>query len=175
KPGLSTSDASEPVFGPATMPPQPLVFPHGPPNQELVEVAKGWVQGGLVEPTEVLDPAAQNGVPHARQIGDAFVAPQGDSPAPHLLSHLPRRIVAHRGSEADERLPPPVLRAPRSKRVPEELELLVGIPSRPIVVLAVDDPRLLRMHFQSTVRESTRDALQDLLRLLLRLAVRDDI
>src|SRR6266508_1476013 len=154
---------------------QPLVFPHGPSSQELVEVAKGWIQGGLVETTEVLDPATQDCIPHARQVVDGLVATQGDSPAPHLLSHLGRRSVAHGRSEAHEELPPPILRPTRPERVPEEVKLLLRMPSRPIVILAVDDPRLLGMHFQPTVLESTLDSRQNLLRLLLRLAVRDDI
>jgi len=138
-------------------------------------VAKGWVQGGSVEATVVLDPAAQDGVPHTRQIVDGLVAPQGDSPAPHLLSHPRRRSVAHGRSKAHKELPPPILRPTRPERVPKEIELLIGMPPRPIVILAVDDPRLLGMHFQSPVLESTLDARQYLLRLLLRLAVRDDI
>jgi hypothetical protein len=130
-------------------------------------VTEGGVQGGFVEATEVLDPAAQGGVPHARQIVNGLVAPQGDSPAPHLLSHLRRRNGAHGRSEAHEKLPPPILRPTRPERVAEEIELLVGMPSRPIVILAVDDPRLLGVHVQPAGPESTFDARQYLLRLRL--------
>src|SRR6516165_9865068 len=154
------------------MPSQPLVFPHGPTSQELVEVAKGGVQGGSVEATVIPDPATQDGIPHARQVVEGLIAPQGDSPAPHLLAHRLRRVVAHGRSEAHEELPPPSLRPTRPERVPEKIKLLMGMPSRPIVILAVDDPRLLGVHFQAAVLESTRDARQNLVRLLLRLAVR---
>src|SRR4029453_19462437 len=90
---------------------------------------------------------------------------------PRDLPSFPTR----RSSDLHEELPPSILRPARPERVPEELEPLIGMPSRPIVILAVDDPRLLGMHFQSAVLESTRDALQYLLRLPLRLEVREDI
>src|SRR2546428_9279014 len=54
----------------------------------------------------------------------------------------------------------------RSKRIPQEVELLVGVPSPTVIILAVDNLRLLRMDLQSTELEAPSDALQDLLRLL---------
>src|SRR5713226_7186806 len=138
-------------------------------------MAQDGGQGRLVETTEVLNPAAKDGIPHARQVIDGLVAPQMDSPAPHFLPHLLRCLVAHRWSEVDEKLPPTILRPARAKRIPQEIELLVGVPSPAVIVLAVDDFRLLRMDLKPTELETASNAFQDLLRLLLPFAMRDNI
>jgi hypothetical protein len=57
KPRFTTTNATEPMFRSATMPSQPLVFPHGPTDQESIEVSEDRVQSGLVEPPVVLNPA----------------------------------------------------------------------------------------------------------------------
>src|SRR5713226_5738088 len=163
------------MLSPATMPAKAFVFPHGPANQKLVEMAKDRVQRGPIEAAVVLNPATQDRIPHARQVVNGLVAPQGQSPAPHFLAHLGRRPRAHRRREVDEELPPSILRPPRAKRVSQEIEPFFRIPARPEVILAVDDARLAGMDFQPTQREPTSDALQDLLRLRLRSAVRDNI
>ena len=62
------------------------------------------MQGGLVEPTVVLDPAPKDWVPHVCQVVDGFVAPQINPPAPHFLSHPLRRVVADGGGEVHEEL-----------------------------------------------------------------------
>src|SRR5713226_5030091 len=163
------------MLSPATMPAKAFVFPHGPANQKLVEMAKDRVQRGPIEAAVVLNPTTEDRIPHARQVVNGFVAPQGQPPAPHLLAHLSHRVRAHRRGEVDEELAPSILRPPRAKRITQEIEPFLGIPARPVVILAVDDTRLAGMDFQSTLREPTSDALQDLLRLRLRPAVRDNI
>ena len=152
-----------------------FVFPHGPADQKAVEMTEDRVQRGPIEAPVVLNPATEDRIPHARQVVNGLVAPQGQPPAPHLLAHLGRRVRAHRRGEVDEELAPSILRPPRTKRVTQEIEPFLGIPARPVVILAVDDARLAGMDLQPTLREPTSDALQDLLRLRLRPAVRDNI
>src|SRR5271157_608543 len=174
-PWLTTGNSAEPIFRSAAMPSQLLVFPHGPPHQQAIEGAQDRVQGRRIETAVVLNPAPKNRIPHARQVIDGLVAPQMDTPASHLLSHLLGTLVAHRRCEVHEIPPPTVLRPARAKRVPQEVELLVGVPSPAVVILAVDDLRLLRMKLQSTELKTASNAFQDLLRLFLRSAVRDNI
>src|SRR5713101_3194907 len=162
------------MLSPATMPAKAFVLPDGPADQQLVEMAKDRVQGGPIEAPVVLNPAPKDRIPHARQVVNGFVAPQGQPPAPHLLAHLGHRVRAHRRREVDEELTPSILRPPRAKRITQEVEPFLGIPAPPVVILAVDDARLAGMDLQPTLRESMSDALQDLLRLRLRPAVRDE-
>jgi hypothetical protein len=162
------------MLGSAAMLSQPLVF-HGPTNKESVEVSEDRIQCRPVKPAEVLNPTPHDWVPHARQVIDGLVAPQVETPAPHLFAHLRRYLAAHRWSKIDEALPPPILRPSRTKRIPQKIELLVGIVSSSVIILAVEDFRLLRMYLQAALLEAARDALQDLLRLLLRSAVRHNI
>jgi hypothetical protein len=56
-------------------------------------------------------------------------------------------------AERDADLPAPPSRQPRPKRVAEEVELVVGMVSAPIIILAEDDLRLRRMQRQPAVRE----------------------
>ena len=95
-------------------------------------------------------------------------------PTSQGLSHPRRCRITHCRREVDEVLTPPILRPTRAKRVSQEGELLRGILPRPVVILAVDDVRLLRMDVQRHCARR-RHVRQDLLRLRLRPTVRDDI
>ena len=172
QPGLATGDTAEPVFSATSVPPEPFVFPHGPSDQVRVEMAKHRVQGGLVETPVVLNPAPQDRIPHACQVVMALSTLQGKLPAPHLLSHPRRRLLADRRTEVDEVSTPSILRSTSTERIPQKVELRMGMLAPSVLILAVDDTRLLRMHLQPTVLEATLDAAQDLLRLLPGPAVR---
>jgi hypothetical protein len=84
-------------------------------------------------------------------------------------------LVRNCGTEVDEELslaiPPPS----RPKRVAQKIELLVQVRPSPVIILAVDDLRLLRMQFQSTVLQASGYRRPNLLGLLLRSAVHDGI
>jgi hypothetical protein len=124
--GFTATKLPEPMLGSPPMPPKPLVFPHGPTNQEAVEMPEDRVQGRRKESPEVLDPAPKNRIPHARQVVNGLVTPQRKSPAPHFLAHLLGRRVAGRWAEVHEVLSPAVLRSTRPERVPQEVELLAS-------------------------------------------------
>src|SRR5260370_39470211 len=106
------------MLSPATMPAKAFVFPHGPADQKLVEMAKDRVQRGPIEAAVVLNPATEDRIPHARSVVNGFVAPQGQPPAPHLLAHLTLLVRAHRRVEVDEELAPPILLPPWAKQIP---------------------------------------------------------
>jgi hypothetical protein len=114
------------------VPAEAFVFPHGPADQKVVEMSKDRVQRGFVEAPVVLNPAPKDRIPHVRQVVNGFVAPQGQPPAPHLLTHLSHRVRAHRRGEVDEALAPSILRPPRAKRITQEIEPFLGILAWPV-------------------------------------------
>jgi hypothetical protein len=66
------------------------------------------------------------------------------APAPHRLPHFRRGLIAHRRAEVNEAFAQSILRPSRTKRVSEKIKLLLGIRTAPVVILAVDDFRLVR-------------------------------
>src|SRR5208283_5589140 len=106
-----------------------------------------------VEPTIVVDPSADVRIAHPRQIVERLVAALVKRPASDRPSDRLERFVAGRGAERDADRSAPPSRQPRPERVAKEVELVVRIVSAPIIILAVDDLRLLRMKRQSAVRE----------------------
>src|SRR5664279_3373713 len=71
-------------------------------------------------------------------------------PASNLRPNRFHRLVGYGWTEVDEVLPEPILRSPRPKRVAQKIELLVRISPSPVVILAIDYLRLLRMKLQPT-------------------------
>src|SRR5580692_3350814 len=69
-------------------------------------------------------------------------------PASNLYPNFLHRFVGNSRTEIDEVLPRATLRPSRPKGVTEKIEFLVGISPSPIIILAIDDLRLLRMKFQ---------------------------
>src|SRR5919204_3343722 len=63
----------------------------------------------------------------------------------------------------------------RTKRVPQEVESLVGIGSSAILILAVHDARLVWMYLQTTLRQPSRDGVLNILSSPLALAVNHPI
>src|SRR3954447_12500601 len=112
--------------------------------------------------------APHHRVRKASQILQALVIPGGrHPPAADGLPDRRRGRGADRRQEADEVSPPPVLRPSRLEGVAEEVERDVFILTRPVVVLAVDDPGLRGMKLQTAVRQTTPDGLQHRPRLRL--------
>jgi hypothetical protein len=96
-------------------------------------------------------------------------------PASNLFASGFHRFVGNRECEVDEVLPLPILRSPRPKRVAEKIELLVWVRPSPVIILAVDNLRLLRMKLQPTVSQASGYGRPNLLGLLLRSAMHDGI
>src|SRR5215471_3054690 len=111
-------------------------------------MAEDRVQSGLVEPAVVVDPAPQYRIPHAGQIIESLVTTQMEPPPPHRLPHFGRGPIAHRRAEVDEALAPSILRPSGTEGVSEKVKFLIGIRTTPVVILAVDDFRLVRMQLQ---------------------------
>src|SRR5205807_4982764 len=56
---LASGDVSDEPARPGAVAAQAFVFPHGPPHERVVEVAKDRIQHGLVEAPKVVDPALE--------------------------------------------------------------------------------------------------------------------
>ena len=69
-------------------------------------------------------------------------------PVPNLRPYRLARLVRHRRTEVDEVLPLPVLRPPGPKRLSQKVGFLVWVRPSPILSLARDHRRRLRMKLQ---------------------------
>jgi hypothetical protein len=111
------------------------------------------VKGRLIETAVVLYPPSNNRVEHTSYVVERFVTSIVEGPAPERPTHGFSSSIAYRGSEVNEVFTPTILGPPGTKRVPQEVKLLVAVVTAPVIILAVDDLRLLRMKLQTAVRE----------------------
>ena len=74
-------------------------------------------------------------------------------PLSHDVAHILDRLVAHRRAEVDKEFALTVLRPPGHEGIAEKAELLLGVASLPVVILTVDNLRLLGMERQFTQGE----------------------
>src|SRR5262252_5907900 len=124
---------------------QGLEFPMRPSSQNAVDVSQGRVESRLVVPAVVVDPTPDVAIEHPGQVVQRLVAALVKRPASDRLSDRLESFVACGRAEHDAEGTPPASRQPRPKGIAEEVELLVGVISAPVIILAVDDFRLLRM------------------------------
>src|SRR6202790_3261168 len=75
-------------------------------------------------------------------------------PASNLCPNRFHRLVRNCGTEVDEELSFAILRSPWAKRVAQKIELLVRICPSPVIILAIDHFRLLRMKLQPTLLQT---------------------
>src|ERR1700751_1980565 len=111
-------------------------------------MAEDRVKCSPIELALLVDPAAEHRIPHAVYIVEGLITAQVEPPPPHRLPHLRRGLIAYRRAEVDEVPTPSILRPSRAKRVSEKIKFLMGTRTPPVVILAVDDFRLVRMQFQ---------------------------
>src|SRR5215469_2651114 len=96
-------------------------------------------------------------------------------PAPNFCPNCFHRLVGNCRTEVDEELTSAVLRSSRPKRVAEEIKFLVRIRPSPVVILAIDDLRLLRMKFQPALPQTRGYGCPNLLGFGFRSAMHDGI
>ncbi len=100
-----TRDARDPMFRFTKMGTQLLVFPLGPQGQISVEFAHRRVKSRAIIAPVVLDPAADNGIEHPRQILDRFITALRQLPATKSVTDRLRCLIRHRRTEIEEELP----------------------------------------------------------------------
>src|SRR6266568_4665113 len=97
-----------------------------------------------VEAAVVVDPPLHHDVDHLCKVVQGLVTATIDSPAPQLATHLFDGVATCRRQKVGKPATSTYRRS-GTKRVPQEVESLVGIGSSAILVLAVHDARLVRM------------------------------
>src|ERR1051326_4273845 len=75
-------------------------------------------------------------------------------PVSNLRPDRFHRLVRNCRTEVDEVFPLAILRSPRPKGIAQKIELLVRIRPPPVIILAIDNLRLLRMKLQPTFLQS---------------------
>src|ERR1019366_5284296 len=75
-------------------------------------------------------------------------------PASNLLANRLPRFVGNGRAEVDEVLAETILRSPRLKTITQKIELLVRVSPPPVIILAIDDLRLLWMKLQPALLHS---------------------
>src|ERR1039458_1723825 len=96
-------------------------------------------------------------------------------PASNFYPNGFHRLVGYCRAEIDEVLASAILRSPRPKRVAQKIELLVWVRPSPIIILAIDDLRLLRMKLQPTFLQTRGYGSPNTLGFRLRPAMYDGI
>src|SRR5712691_7403153 len=96
-------------------------------------------------------------------------------PASNFRPNRFHRLVGNCRTEVDEERSFAILRSPRPKRVAEKIELLVRIPPSPVIIPAIDNPRLLRMKLQPTLPQTRGYCCPNLLGRYFRSAMHDGI
>src|SRR5216683_1331886 len=147
--GRSVGDLGQPCHRTPFPALEPFIFPASPPHQVPVEPPEEAEQLGLVEAPVIVDPPLHDAVEHLRKVVQGFVTALGPVPGADLRSHGLDRVLADRREEAHEMLPVLALGQPGTKRVPQERERRDLMIAAPVVVLAVNDARLVWMQFQA--------------------------
>src|SRR5713226_5531703 len=96
-------------------------------------------------------------------------------PASNLCPNRFHRRVGNCRTEIDEELSCAILRSSWPKRVAQKIELLVWIRPSPVLILAVDNLRLLRMKFQPAFPQTRGNRRPNLLGFRFRSAMHDGI
>jgi hypothetical protein len=109
------------------------------------------VKGRFVVLPIVVNPSSKDGITEAGQLFQAFLTPQVKSPTPHLSAYLFGRLITDGRNEANEVSPVSRFAKTRAKGKAQKVKSLIRVASWPPIILAVDDPGLLRMKLQLTL------------------------
>ena len=149
---LTPHDVQQPVMCPSLVASEGLELPMRPSCQNAVDVPQGGIESRLIEMVIVVDPATDMVVEHTRQIVERLVAAFVKYPVSDGLPDRLEGFTADCRTERDAE-PIPSARQPRPKLVAEKVELVVWEVPASVIVLAIDDFRLVRMQGQPAFRK----------------------
>src|ERR1700680_2631200 len=122
---------------------EPAIFPPRPGSQGLVEMTQDLHTFGAIKSPVVVHPATHHWVDDPRQILQRLVVPCGSQvPVTDLSTDHLGRLDAHRWKEASKELAPAISGTSRLEGITQERERDLLVRSRPIIILAVNDPGL---------------------------------
>jgi hypothetical protein len=166
--GLSLCNAFEKKTGPRLMPFQPSILPHRPCHQRHVEVPQDRIHRRWRKSSVILQPASEDWVV---QPGDILQTQFRSISVVQLARRLPHRFERRRTNRRCEvhkqTVALAILHDPRSKGIPEKVELRIRIFPFATAVFAVDDLGLGWMQFQAALLKSGLKRLLDCLRFSL--------
>ena len=124
-----------------------------PSRWNAVDVSQDRVESRLVVPAVVVDPTPDVAIEHPGEDIQRLVAALVKCPASDGLSDRLESFVARRRAEGGAGGTAPASRQPRPEGIAEEVELMVGVISASVIILTVDDFRLLGMKPQPAFGE----------------------
>src|SRR3981081_3856526 len=156
----------------------PLVFAASPETELWIVPFQGWTQLRRIEVAVVVDPAPDVRVVHRGQIAEGLVAAVMKRPIPDLPADARQCLWAGSRQEAvcedaPIRLDPHRLSG--SELVAQKIEVDIRVVAAPVHILAVDDPRLLRMENQLAGRKAVGNRTPEGPCVLLGSAVTDHV
>jgi len=138
------------------MVPESFVFALCPTHEEVIQRAKRAPKRRGMKTPIVPNPTGKHRLNPLGDFRQGAVIAMMQPPAAYPLMHRFGRFVAHGRSETHEELPLAVPRRARAKGITQEVEALLGVAATPVSILAVNDPRLVRMKGKATLREALR-------------------
>jgi len=151
--GMAAFDGMQPLPAGHQAAPEPFVFAHGPPHDELVNRAEFTAKFRGVEATVITHPSTEDWPRPGRYLFQLQVVPKMQTPAADTLPHSLGGLLADRRQKADKPYPIPVSRRSWPKRIAEKVKRPLGIATGTICVPAVDDLGLLRIELKPTFRK----------------------
>ena len=170
---LSPLHTIEPDESSGLMTAQALVFPHGPTDDDPVQVIRDRLELRAPKTTVVPHPSSHASGRHPSEITQGQLTAQRKMPPPHRLTHRLHGLATDRRREARADPPVPIPDAPRPKGVAEKVERNALVCSCPLAVLAIHHPGLSRVHLQATVVKTRVQPLTQSVRLGLASTVQD--
>lgn len=140
---------------------KPLVFPHHPFCECSVYLQQHMGTPRPIIPAIVIHPATHKRMNEPCDSFESLIAPSPrQTPTSIGLPDRFGRLVAHRRQETYKEPACAALDPPRLKGVSEKIKRVRFEISSPDIVLAVDYPGLVRMQFQSTLRQTFPSSLK---------------
>src|SRR5208337_3023980 len=136
---------------------QPFELPHRPSNQRFVEVLEDRIKCRWIKAPVISNPAPQEWIVQTSDILQVQFRSVSVVQPPRGLPHGLESRCTDSGREAHKQtIPSTIFHDPWSKGIPKEVKLRIRVMSFTTSVLAIDDMRLVWMHFEAARRKTIR-------------------
>ena len=136
---------------------QPFELPHRPSNQRFVEVLEDRIKCRWIKAPVISNPAPEEWIVQTSDILQVQFRSVSVVQPPRGLPHGLESRCTDSGREAHKQtIPSTIFHDPWSKGIPKEVKLRIRVMSFTTSVLAIDDMRLVWMHFEAARRKTIR-------------------